>query len=449
MNPADGQSKNTDHTSSPSSEKSVYFDASDYPGMRFFSRTSIADKTPANDQATSSSGNGLVSSQGSERSSGMDQPNRYPEPNVDSPLNEGQTDVGRQASVSNQRPLTQGDRDDNNYKGFRESQTIGEPESSGIPIGREADTSHHRNVSTSSGAPGSDSGYGSPTNQHRRSKSMGTSGKAPAERAEGNTEAAGGDNDDIKPIPILWTDAADGQGQLSRVRSQRTARGEDGGGGYMRRSGSVRSNRSGFAVDRDRGDQESIRTTPSMRRRRIDLSGGSFAGGAGTVGPNSEPEVDDSLSERRVAADAGLSKKQKMRLNKAEVKEGKRVAAVIKLEGKAEQRALEIAIKEMVDIQKMQKASIKEEARTHATHAAALRTYHKEELEFFAARAKYEKAQADLQAFEDSREASRQHAQDATEMLQDKNKEVEWMRAQKATHDHEREAKMLKLSGKA
>ena len=84
----------------------------------------------------------------------------------------------------------------------------------------------------------------------------------------------------------------------------------------MRRSGSVRSNRSGFAVDR--GDQESIRTTPSMRRRRVDLSAGSFAGGAGTVGPNAEPDVDDSLSERRVAADAELSRKQKQRLNKAE-----------------------------------------------------------------------------------------------------------------------------------
>lgn len=41
------------------------------------------------------------------------------------------------------------------------------------------------------------------------------------------------------------------------------------------------------------------------------------------------------------------------------VKEGKRLAAVIKSEARLEQRALEIAIKEMADIQKLQKASIK------------------------------------------------------------------------------------------
>ena len=40
-----------------------------------------------------------------------------------------------------------------------------------------------------------------------------------------------------------------------------------------------------------------------------------------------------------------------------------------------------------------------------------------------------------VKAFEDSREASRLHAQDATEMLQEKNREVEWLRAQKAVDD--------------
>ncbi len=64
-----------------------------------------------------------------------------------------------------------------------------------------------------------------------------------------------------------------------------------------------------------------------------------------------------------------------------------------------------------------------------------LRDFRKVELEFLAARAKYERAQAELDAFEDAREASKQHAQDATEMLQEKNKEVEWLRAQKAVDD--------------
>ena len=64
-----------------------------------------------------------------------------------------------------------------------------------------------------------------------------------------------------------------------------------------------------------------------------------------------------------------------------------------------------------------------------------MREFRKAELEFFAARAKYERAQADLQAQEDAREASRAHAKETTEMLQEKNREVEWLRAQKAVDD--------------
>ena len=40
-----------------------------------------------------------------------------------------------------------------------------------------------------------------------------------------------------------------------------------------------------------------------------------------------------------------------------------------------------------------------------------------------------------LQSFEDAREAAREHAQEATEMLQEKNREIEWLRAQKAADD--------------
>ena len=40
-----------------------------------------------------------------------------------------------------------------------------------------------------------------------------------------------------------------------------------------------------------------------------------------------------------------------------------------------------------------------------------------------------------FQAHEDAREAARDHAQQATEMLQEKSREVEWLRAQKAADD--------------
>ena len=69
----------------------------------------------------------------------------------------------------------------------------------------------------------------------------------------------------------------------------------------------------------------------------------------------------------------------------------------MKQEAKAERKALDVAVKEIAEIQRMQKGSIKEEAKTNASYAHALRVFHKEELEYMAARAKYERAQADLQ----------------------------------------------------
>ena len=107
----------------------------------------------------------------------------------------------------------------------------------------------------------------------------------------------------------------------------------------------------------------------------------------------------------------------------------------MKEEAKAEKKALEVAVKELAEIQRMQKSSIKEEAKANAAHANALRVFHKEELDYLAAKSKYERAQADLQAYENSREAARDHANEATEMLQDKNREIEWLRAQKHADD--------------
>ncbi|KAH9850385.1 hypothetical protein C2E23DRAFT_836307 [Lenzites betulinus] len=148
-------------------------------------------------------------------------------------------------------------------------------------------------------------------------------------------------------------------------------------------------------------------------------------------------------------AEAGLSEKQKTKLNKAQAKEGKKVAKVIKAEGKAEKKALDDAVKELAEIQKLQKVAVREEGKLYASYSKVLREFHKIELEFLAARTKYERAQAALRAQEDEREAAKQHAQEATEMLQEKNREVEWLRAQKAVDDRERGAKIRQLTGKA
>jgi len=282
-------------------------------------------------------------------------------------------------------------------------------------------------LSSGNGSPSaSDSGYDSPTTASQR-----------------RTKAPRQDTSDFQPIPVVWSGDGPTQGTDDHDTRSKDI-------GNTKRASSLRSFRS-----HPERDDRSIRTsasgqrTPGERRRRVSLSGGSFKSGAGTVGPNSEPDNVDAFLQRRTTLDASLSKKQKSKIVRAEVKEGRRLAKVIKAEAGSEKRALEIAMKELADIQKMQKAAIKEEARIYSQHAKALRVFHKEELEFLAARAKFEKAQTDLQSHEDARDAAQRHAQEATEMLQEKNREVEWFRAQKAADDRERVTKLGKLSGKA
>ena len=151
-----------------------------------------------------------------------------------------------------------------------------------------------------------DSGYGSGTNNARP--------QSRASRA----------SDGIEPIPILWTDSP----RAMRHRSM-PAVDDDGAArdSSFKRASSLRSFRSAAprtsVADVDRG---SIRTTPSgaerstLRRRRISLSGGSFASGAGTVGPAASPAFDDAFHDRSRSAEMALTDKQKVKLTKAQSK---------------------------------------------------------------------------------------------------------------------------------
>lgn len=146
-------------------------------------------------------------------------------------------------------------------------------------------------------ASASDSGYDSPTRSRMRE---------PTE-------------EEFKAIPVVWSDSA----AAAVHRKSRTSE-------LMydsRRSLSLGSTRSVVAL-RDDG-RESVRTTPSGRytpsssgglRRRISLTGGTFANGAGTVGPSSLPSNEDTslFRSRSLNAESALSKKQKLKIGKAE-----------------------------------------------------------------------------------------------------------------------------------
>ncbi|KAI0925823.1 hypothetical protein AcV5_008450 [Taiwanofungus camphoratus] len=383
----------TDNTTSteyasPDSEQSVYFDA---PIMIFNSKND-----PDNHSARSQSRLGSAPTQ-----------------DVDQPVNAAGADIDDQPAV-----LVAPDPIASRFHEHTETE-YGE------------DQDHGRKASTSTP---SDSGYDS-TRGRQRERSRSRSSRLSA---------------NMKPIPVLWADSHDTpqpSPQPSWLRNLNLD-----GDSVKKRAASLRSFRTW--TDNDRGDRDSVRTTPvgsrfsADRRRRVSLSGGAFASGAGMVGPAATPKLDNGFQNRTTNAEAGLTPRQLSRIKKAEVKEGKRVAKIIKSEAKAEKKALEDATKELADIQKMQRTAVKEESKAYNAHAKVLRTFHREELEFFAARAKYERAQADLQAHEDAREAARSHAREITEMLQEKNREVEWLRAQKVVDDREREAKLRQLSGK-
>ncbi|KIP07650.1 hypothetical protein PHLGIDRAFT_127525 [Phlebiopsis gigantea 11061_1 CR5-6] len=275
---------------------------------------------------------------------------------------------------------------------------------------------------------GSDSGYDSPSTT--RAKLQPTH--------EGGNE--------MEPIPVVW--AGSGSDAQSR-RLQSLTDPSD-----ARRSQSMRSFRTAGSTRAD--GRESVRNdsgryTPADRRRRASLSGGTFSNGAGTVGPAAAANEEETslFRSRSVSAESALSKKQKLKISKTELKEGKRLAGIIRLEAKAEKRALEDAVKQLAELQRLQKYAVKEEAKTNAAYGTALHKFHREELAFLAAQAKFERAKTDLQSHEDAREAAREHASQATEMLQEKNREVEWLTAQKSADDREREAKIRQLKGKA
>lgn len=152
--------------------------------------------------------------------------------------------------------------------------------------------------------PPSDSGYGlpSPTSPTR------TGTRAPQRSASRASRAS------LKSMPVVWTD-----GEPAHADDETHP--DSGADRRARRAASVRSTRSS-ASRRDRDDRESIRSTAASRfseRRRASLSGGSFAAGAGSIGPGSTPRPDETeeFDLRARNAEADLSPKQKSKIEKA------------------------------------------------------------------------------------------------------------------------------------
>lgn len=244
----------------PSSERSVYFDA---PLMHFFTQKDKTSRTPVH--ATDAN-----------------------------PVHQ---DTEPQPSVTiDSGPVVT--RYHENLNEDEEQQEDRKPMGTKLSVG----TSTDKRASS----PPSDSGYGS--------SSPTTVTRLPERSASRASRSS------LKPVPVVWKD-----GQPNAAADRPDMDDDDSGGDHRaRRAASMRSFRSSASRrDREDYDHESIRSTPasrySERRRRVSLSGGSFAGGAGTIGPGANPRPDEtqSFSVRARSAEASLTPKQRSKVEKS------------------------------------------------------------------------------------------------------------------------------------
>ncbi|KAJ6619567.1 hypothetical protein B0H10DRAFT_1793502, partial [Mycena sp. CBHHK59/15] len=173
------------------------------------------------------------------------------------------------------------------------------------------------------------------------------------------------------------------------------------------------------------------------------MNGSTFINGVGTTGPNVTAEKDNSLRQRAASADAVLSDEQKARIIKNGAKGNKQLAKVIKTEAKVEKKALNIAVNELAELQKMQKTAVKREGKAQSLYNKTLTTFQKHE----AACSKYKSSQALLTSNTEALEISRKNTKEATASMQEKSQEVDRLHTMFKVDEKERKVKLVELTG--
>ncbi|TDL25713.1 hypothetical protein BD410DRAFT_784749 [Rickenella mellea] len=191
------------------------------------------------------------------------------------------------------------------------------------------------------------------------------------------------------------------------------------------------------------GSSSPTSASPTSHER---ISSGAFSNGPGTTGPASMPQKDDSHHARLATAESGLDDVVKGKITKEELKNAKRMSKIIKNEAKSEKKSFDTALKELAKIQKLQKHAADDENSALKRHARALKAEHKANMKFLAAKQTHEKSEVELRTAVERLDACKDHALKQTELLQQKNREVEEMRSQKAVDDREREARLKELA---
>lgn len=181
---------------------------------------------------------------------------------------------------------------------------------------------------------------------------------------------------------------------------------------------------------------------------------GTWAKGPGTSGlredllSSGHPSRHASLAERATTASRAISPEKETILTKAEMKDAKRLSKIIKAEGKAEDKQLKSALKELSSLQHAQKkASAAETAAIHAQVKAA-KEEQRAAAAYLEAKVRLEKAQSSLKVCEERLILTKNNAEKTTGMVRRQADDVEALREQKATDDREREVKLAALAAK-
>ncbi|KIO31633.1 hypothetical protein M407DRAFT_128896 [Tulasnella calospora MUT 4182] len=172
-----------------------------------------------------------------------------------------------------------------------------------------------------------------------------------------------------------------------------------------------------------------------------------FAAGAATT--TAQKAVNETLHRRAATAENVLTSEEKAKIEKTEARDAKQLSKIIQNEGKVEDRLLKTSIKELARVQKIQKAAAAEEASAITAHAKAVRLEQKLNKAYLEAKSKWESAVVDLKSKEEKLASAREHGQTQTALVKEKLLEVEALRAQKATDDRERQAKLASLKNPA
>ncbi|KAG8948775.1 hypothetical protein FRC03_000582 [Tulasnella sp. 419] len=163
-----------------------------------------------------------------------------------------------------------------------------------------------------------------------------------------------------------------------------------------------------------------------------------------TAEPSAVTEVnrDDNLDFTQVTT---FTQVGTPRPTKTELAEAKRLSKVLKKEAKAEEKVIKAALKELEQLQKIHKSAMKDESSALTDHAKAAKKEQKMNKVFLKAKDKYDVSSSILQSKTDKLDITRSYADAQTNMLHEKTAEVQRLRAQKATDDMERDAKLASL----